>query len=109
MLQHLPPQLRLVEAGGDDGDTHLVAHVFVNDRAKDDVGIGVGRLADDLGRLVDLVEAQRRAAGDVEQDALGAVNGDVEQPRTDGLLGGDARPVFARAAADGHQRRAPGS
>ena len=47
-----------VEAGGDDGDHHLVAQALVEDRAEDDVGLRVGGGADLLGRLVDLEEAQ---------------------------------------------------
>ena len=47
-----------VEAGGDDGDAHLVAHLVVDDRAEDDVGVGVGDAVDDLGGLVDLEQAE---------------------------------------------------
>src|SRR5438067_1317573 len=43
-----------VEAGGDDGDAHLVAQRVVDDRAEDDVGVGVGDPVDDLGRFVHL-------------------------------------------------------
>src|SRR5690606_34094762 len=43
-----------VEPGGDDGHPHLVAHLVVDDRAEDDVGVGVGDAVDDLGGLVDL-------------------------------------------------------
>src|SRR5947209_4351880 len=41
-----------VEPGGDDGDAHLVAHGVVDDRPEDDVGVGMGHTADDLGGLV---------------------------------------------------------
>ena len=58
-----------VKAGGNNRDAYLVAHAFVDDRAKDDVGARVGRARDDLGCLVDLEQAEVRAAGDVEQDA----------------------------------------
>ena len=36
--------LEAVEAGGDDGDAHLVAQLVVDHRAEDDVGVGVGDL-----------------------------------------------------------------
>src|SRR3954462_9177192 len=47
-----------VEAGGDDRDADLVAQRVVDDGAEDDVGVGVGRRVDDLGRLVDLEQAE---------------------------------------------------
>ena len=43
-----------VEAGRDDGDPDLVAQRVVDDRAEDDVGVGVRGLGDQRGRLVDL-------------------------------------------------------
>ena len=47
-----------VEAGGDDGDPDLVAHLVVDDRAEDDVGVLVGDAVDDLGRRVHLEQAE---------------------------------------------------
>ena len=47
-----------VEAGGDDGDPDLVAHLVVDDRAEDDVGVRVGDAVDDLGGRVDLEQAE---------------------------------------------------
>ena len=75
----------------------LILHVRVDHGAEDDVGIGVGGAADDLRRLVDLVQAQVGAAGDVEQDALGALDAHVEQCAVDGLLGGVAAPGCRRS------------
>jgi hypothetical protein len=63
-----------IEAGRDDGDTHLITQRRVDDGAEDDVAVGVGRAADDLGGLVDLEEPEVVAAGDVEQDAAGALD-----------------------------------
>ena len=60
--------------GGDDGDPHLVAEGVVDDGAEDDVGLGVGRLGDQAGGLVDLEQAEVGAAGDRQQDAVGAVD-----------------------------------
>ena len=84
----------------------LVAHALVDDRAEDDVRLRVGRLLDDLGRLVDLEQAQARAAGDVEQHALGAGDVDLEQRAGDRLAGGVRGAALAAGAADAHQRRA---
>ena len=85
-----------VEAGGDDGDLELVAHALVDDGAEDDVGLRVGHLLDDLGRLVDLEEAQVGTAGDVEEDALGAADADLEQRAADGLASGFGGAVGRR-------------
>jgi hypothetical protein len=45
-------------------------------------------------------------AGDVEEHAARAVDGDVKQLAGDGLLGGGLGAVIARAATDCHERRA---
>ena len=57
-----------VEAGGDDGDPDLVGELLVDVGAEDDVGVGMGGLADHLGRLGDLDQREVGAAGDREQD-----------------------------------------
>ena len=48
----------VVEAGGDHGHPDLVGHRVVDHRAEDDVGVGVGGALNDLGRLVDLEQAE---------------------------------------------------
>src|SRR4051794_8021799 len=53
-----------VEAGGDDGDPDLVGELVVDVGAEDDVGVGMGRLADHLGRLGDLDQREVGATGD---------------------------------------------
>ena len=68
-----------LEAGRDDGDPHLVTHVVVDDRAEDDVGVGMGHAVDDLGRLVHLEQSEVGTAGDVEQDAPRPFDGRLEQ------------------------------
>ncbi len=73
------PPAGAVEAGGDDGDPDAVAEAVVDHGAEDDVGVVVGGLLDDLGRLVDLEQAQVLAAGDVQQDAGGALDRLLEQ------------------------------
>src|SRR4051812_38768677 len=70
--------LPAVEAGRDHRHTNLVAHAFVDDLTEDDVGVGVGHAVDDLGRLVHLEQAKVAAAGDVQQDAAGSLDGRLE-------------------------------
>ena len=60
-------------------------HAVVDDGAEDDVRLRVGGLLDHLGRLVDLEQAEVAAAGDVEQDAAGALDVDLEQRAHDRL------------------------
>ncbi|BFO20735.1 hypothetical protein SHKM778_71230 [Streptomyces sp. KM77-8] len=96
-------RLAAVEAGRDHGDPDLVAEGVVDHRAEDDVGLGVGGLADQLGRLVDLEQAEVGAAGDGEQDATGAVDGRFEERGGDGHLGGGHRAVVAAGRADAHE------
>ena len=69
--------------------------LVVDDRAEDDVGVGVGDAVDDLGRLVDLEQAEVAAAGDVEQDAAGALDRGLEQRAGDGGAGGVDGPALA--------------
>src|SRR5215211_3776844 len=97
---------RAVEAGGDHRDADLVVLlVLVDYRAEDDVRVVRGGRLDDLGGLVDLEQAQIAAAGDVEQDAGGALDRLLEQRARDRGLGGLGRAVLARGRADAHQRR----
>ena len=63
---------RRVESGGDDGNLHFVLHLRIDDRAEDDVRLFVRRFLDDRRRLVHFEEGHVRAAGDVDQHALGA-------------------------------------
>src|SRR3954453_17772716 len=48
----------VVEAGGDHGHPDLLALGLVEDRPEDDVRVGIRRALDDLGRLVDLEQAE---------------------------------------------------
>src|SRR5207302_11099658 len=75
------------------------------DGTEDDVGVGVGDAADDLGRLVDLEQAKVAPARDVEQDAAGAFYGRLEQRAGDGGPRRVEGAAFARRIADAHQRR----
>src|SRR6478736_8498851 len=98
----------VVKAGRDDRHADLVADLLVDDGAEDDVGRLVRRALDDLGRFVDLEQADVAPAGDVEQDAGGALDVLLEQRAGDRLLGRLDGAVLAAGLADAHQRRAGG-
>src|ERR687898_300646 len=95
-----------VETGGDDRDPHLVAHLVVDDRAEDDVGIGMRDPVDHLGRLVDLEQAEVATAGDGEQDAPRALDRRLQQGARDGVARRLERAALARPVADAHERGA---
>src|SRR5579875_445620 len=95
-----------VEAGCDHRDPDHVAEAVVDDAPEDDVGVGVGGLMDDGGRLVDLEQGEVRAAGDVEQDPPGPLDRGLEQRARDGVAGRAHRPALAGARADAHDGRA---
>ena len=80
--------------------------VVVDHRAEDDVRVGRRGALDDLRGLVDLEQAQVAAAGDVEQDAGGALDGLLEQRARDRGLGRLRGAVLAGGLADAHERRA---
>ena len=95
-----------VEAGGDDGDPDLVGELLVDVGAEDDVGVGVGGLADHLGGLGDLDQREVGAAGDREQDRAGALHRGLQQRRGDRFFGGEDGAVVAVGHADPEQRPA---
>ncbi len=64
----------------------------------------MGRLADDLGRFVDVKERQIGAAAHIEQDTPRAVDGHVQQRAGDGRLRRLFSLVVPLAMTDGHQR-----
>ncbi len=95
-----------VEARGDHRALHLARERVVDDGAEDDVGFRGCRLRDDTRGLVDFEHREVVAARDVEEDALGTVDGELEERRIDrgaGCFGGAA---VAGAVADAHERRA---
>ena len=71
---------RLVDAGGHDRHADDAFQFLVEGRAQDDVGVLVDLLADAGRGLVNLEQGQVAAAGDRDQQALGALHrGLVEQ------------------------------
>ena len=65
---------RIVEAGGNDRDSNLVAERVVNDITEDDVGLGMGGLTHQLRGAVDLLQAQVRTPLEEHQHAVGAID-----------------------------------
>ena len=78
------------EAGGDDGDADLVAHALVDHGAEDDVGVLVRLFLDQRRGVVDLVQREIGAAGDVDQHAARAA--DATCPRAAGSRSPAAPP-----------------
>src|SRR5579885_3276763 len=66
LLRHAPVLL-LIEAGRDDGNFDLPVKRSILHRAKDDIGIRVRGLADDLAGLIDLEERQIESPGDIKE------------------------------------------
>ena len=71
--------LVLGEAGGDDGDADLVLQGLVKGGTEDGDGIGMNGVLDQAGGLLHLLQADVHGAGDVDQDAVGAVDGRFQQ------------------------------
>ncbi len=93
------------EPHGDKGELHLFAQRGIGRGPEDDLGLRVDDLRDDLGCQVELVQPEGSAAGDVEQDAGGAVDAHVQQRAGHGGLGGLDGPVVAAGPADRHESR----
>ena len=75
-------EVATLEARGDDSDAHLaLTHALVDDGTEDDVRFLVGGFLDQRGGLVDLEEREVGAARDVDQNALGAFDGEILEQR----------------------------
>ena len=77
----------------------------IDHRAEDQVDLRVRGFLDDRGRFIDLKEAQIRAAGDIEENALRPVDGYIQQGRRDRTLGRFNRPILTFGDAHRHQGR----
>ncbi len=94
----------VLEAGGDDGDLDTVLHVVILHGAKDDVGIFVRGFLDDAGGFVNFMQRQAGTAGNIDEDALRALDRVVLEKRAgDGAVGGVHGAVRACPS-----RRSPG-
>ena len=69
------------EACGDNRDFHRVFHLIVLHGAKNNVGVFVRGFLDDGGRFVDFVQREAGAAGNIDEDALRALDGVVFEER----------------------------
>ena len=110
-VHHLAGRLELQpllgEAGSDDRHPDLVLEARVQHGAEDDVGLVVRRLLHDARGLLHLVDREIVAAGEVDEDALGAVDGRVvEQRARDRLLRSVEGAVGAPAHAGAHHGHA---
>src|SRR6185437_7862190 len=89
-----------IDAGGHHRDTDAPFHFRQDGVAEDDVGVGVHFGADAVGGLFHLEQHQVGTTGDVDEDALGALHGDIIQQRIgNGHVGGTLRSVTPRTPA----------
>src|ERR1019366_2027063 len=93
----------LAEAGGDDGDLYRVLHLLVHDGAENNVRIFVRGTLDDRAGLLHFGQFKRGRAGDVDEDAAGAVDGSgFEQRGADGFRRGFDRAFGAAGGGRTH-------
>src|SRR5579885_3903301 len=96
-----------VDAGGHHRDADDAFQALVERRADDDVGFRIDFIADAGGGFVDFVEREVLAAGDRDQEALGALHrGVVDQRIGDRGFGGGERALLAGGFAGAHHRLA---
>jgi hypothetical protein len=92
-----------LESRGDYGDLHGIFHLVVLHGAENDVGVFVGGFLDDRRSFVDFLQREAGAAGNVDQDALRALDRIVfEQRASDGAIGGIDRAAGAGAHRGAH-------
>ena len=78
----------VLKARGDNGDLHGVLHVVVLHGAEDDVGVLVRGFLNDARGFMDFMQREARASGNVDEDALRALDGVVFKQRAgDGTIG----------------------
>ena len=93
----------VLEAGGDDGDLDGVLHVVVLHGAENNVGVLVRGFLDDARGFVDFMQREAGAAGNIDEDALRALNGIVFEERAgDGAVGGIHGAVCAGGDGGAH-------
>ena len=98
---------RAIDSGCNDRDADLAFQFAVKGGPENDVGIRIDLAAHLIGGLVEFEQGHVIAAGDIDEDALGAFHRDVVQQRiVDGLAGSFQRAVFTFAFAHAHHGRA---
>src|SRR5918997_4655373 len=95
----------LIEARCYHGNAHPVTVVLVDNGAENQVRILVGRVVDDLRRLVYLEEPEVGAARDIQYDARRPIDGSLQQRTGDGGLRGLGSPGLAARLTDAHEGR----
>ena len=70
---------RPVKTRGDYRHTDIITHIRINDCTEDQVDIRVCSFLNDRSSGIDLEQGQFWAAGHIEEDSAGAVNGDIQQ------------------------------
>src|SRR5699024_3260472 len=89
-------------AGGDDRDPDLVLQLLVEGGTEDDESVGMGGLLHQVGRRLHLLQADVHGASDIDQHAMGAVDGGLQQGAGNGHLGGLLGLIFTGGPAHTH-------
>ena len=83
-----------LEARGDNGNFHRILHRFVLHRAENNVGVFRRGFLNDGRRFVNFVQRKARAAANVDENSLRALNRIVLEQRTgDGAIRGVDRTI----------------
>ena len=69
----------VVKAGGNNTDLDLIDHVFGDGGAKDNVGVGIGGVADDRGGFINFAHGHVGTTGDVEENTTGTFDRDFQE------------------------------
>ena len=94
-----------LEARGNHGDLDGVFHRVVLHGAENDVGVFVRGFLDDARGFVNFVQREAGAAGNIDEDALRALNGIVFEERAgDSAVGGVNGAIRARTHGRAHDR-----
>ena len=95
--------------GGDERNRNFTIRgsvAILHDGSEDNQRGRVDEIIDDLSGFVDFVQSQIAAAGDVSNNAGGAVDAQIEQRGRNRGFGSFARAVLAARTTDTHERRA---
>ena len=95
--------LEPIETRRDYGDPNFVVQVLVYHGAKDDIGIWVGYVMNNLRSLVHLENAKIASTGDSQQDALGPFDRCFEKRASNGGASRRKGTAFALGLTDAHK------
>src|SRR3989338_2237260 len=91
-----------IKAGGNDGNFDLIDHIIVDSGTENYVSIGIGSLRDDLGGVVDFTHSQIRPAGNIEQNALGSFDRNLQEWRGNRSAGSGRSQVLSYPSTNAH-------